>query len=194
MADDCLKAVDDAIKPGPGETEARDETEEDTESEDAPEEGEERPQQVSRPGKLLDRLLYCGKLPRYAFPTDVATFHVFDRDRSSRFRPIMRFAPQQGLPVALTQYAPGKQVWISGECYTSGAIYSVMSDDRFAAWESKRIYMECSECGFANFAIGEANRNETGTRPATAKRVAARRLSVPVAIGCARRALHTRST
>ena len=110
----------------------------------------------------VDRLLYCGKLPRYAFPTDVATFHVFDQGRSSRFRPIMRFAPSQGLPIALTQYAPSKQVWISSKCYTSGAIYSVMSEDRFAAWDSKRIYMECSDCGFAKtFSIGEANRSET---------------------------------
>jgi ATP-dependent helicase YprA (DUF1998 family) len=162
MVADCLKAVDEAIRPGPGETDEGTEADDDTESEDAAEEGEDRPRQTSRPGKLLDRLLYCGKLPRYAFPTDVATFHVFDRDRSSRFRPIMRFAPSQGLPIALTQYGPGKQVWISGKCYTSGAIYSVMSDDRFAAWESKRIYMECSECGFARtFPVGEASRNET---------------------------------
>jgi len=54
-----------------------------------------------------------------------------------------------GLPIALTQYAPGKQIWISGKCYTSGAIYSVMSADRFQAWEAKRIYQECSICGFA---------------------------------------------
>jgi hypothetical protein len=58
---------------------------------------------------LLDRLLYRGILPRYAFPTDVATFHVFDLARSSRFRPIMRFAPSQGLPIALTQYAPANR-------------------------------------------------------------------------------------
>lgn len=162
MKDDCLKAVDDAIRPGPGEAEAEAEDDDDDEAEDTPEEGEERPRQASNPGKLLDRLLYCGKLPRYAFPTDVATFHVFDRDRSTHYRPIMRFAPSQGLPIALTQYAPGKQVWISGKCYTSGAIYSVMAEDRFDAWEGKRIYMECSECGFARtFAIGEANRGET---------------------------------
>ena len=162
MKDDCLEAVDDAIRPGPGESVAEDEAAEDSETEAASEQDEERPLQASNPGKLLDRLLYRGKLPRYAFPTDVATFHVFDRDRSTRFRPIMRFAPSQGLPIALTQYAPGKQVWISGKCYTSGAIYSSMSEDRFSAWDSKRIYMECSECGFAKtFLIGEANRNET---------------------------------
>ena len=32
---------------------------------------------------LLDRLLYKAVLPRYAFPTDVAAFHVFDQDRST---------------------------------------------------------------------------------------------------------------
>ena len=161
MKDDCLAAIDESIRPGPGEA-AIEEDGDDAEAEEPLEEGEERPQQASNPGKLLDRLLYCGKLPRYAFPTDVATFHVFDQDRSSPFRHIMRFAPSQSLPIALTQYAPGKQVWISGKCYTSGAIYSVMADERFEAWESRRIYMECSECGFARtFAVGEANRGET---------------------------------
>ena len=111
--------------------------------------------------KLLDRLLYRGILPRYAFPTDVATFHVFDQARSSRFRPIMRFAPSQGLPIALIQYAPGKQIWISGKCYSSGAIYSVMPSDRFAAWEAKRLYCECSACGFARtYEIGEISRGD----------------------------------
>jgi hypothetical protein len=61
----------------------------------------------------------------------------------------MRFAPSQGLPIALSQYAPGKQVWSAGKCYTSGAIYSVMSDERFNAWETRRRYLECRRCGFA---------------------------------------------
>lgn len=167
MVEDCLKAVDEAIRPGPGEAEAEQAEDADEESEQQAEEGEERPAQASSPGKLLDRLLYCGKLPRYAFPTDVATFHVFDRDRSTGFRPIMRFAPSQGLPVALSQYAPGKQVWISGKCYTSGAIYSVMSDDRYEAWQSRRVYMECSECGYAKTdPVGTVNRGDTKDCPA----------------------------
>lgn len=162
MRHDCLKAIDDAIQFDSGGIWSERETISDIETEDPSEQDEERPQQASNPGKLLDRLLYCGVLPRYAFPTDVATFHVFDRDRSSRFRPIMRFAPSQGLPIALTQYAPGKQVWISGKCYTSGSIYSVISDDRFAAWDSRRIYMECEDCGFARtFSTSEVNRGET---------------------------------
>lgn len=162
LVQDCLDAIDDAIGSSPGVPDPSSESNDATESEFQPEEGEETSPQASSTDKLLDRLLYCGKLPRYAFPTDVATFHVFDTDRSTRFRPIMRFAPQQGLSVALSQYAPGKQVWISGKCYTSNAIYSVDPTDRFDAWESKRIYMECEVCGFARtYTIGEAQRHDT---------------------------------
>ena len=162
LADDCICAVDAAIGVESGELRASGDTDEDSEMEAAAEEGEELPRQNAATEKLLDRLLYCGKLPRYAFPTDVATFHVFDKERSSRFRPIMRFAPQQGLSTALTQYAPGKQVWISGKCYTSGAVYSVNPKDRYTAWESKRIYMECRECGFAStYSTEQASKNET---------------------------------
>ena len=163
LADDCINAIDVAVGPESGDPGASSgDTDGAPELEVSAEEGEERPWQHAGTEKLLDRLLYCGKLPRYAFPTDVATFHVFDLDRSSRFRPIMRFAPQQGLPTALTQYAPGKQVWISGKCYTSGAVYSVNPDDRYAAWKSKRIYMECRECGFAStYPIEQVSRNET---------------------------------
>ena len=164
---DCLEAIDEAIGPRPSGANGSETSDEATESEYQPEEGEERSQEARNTDKLLDRLLYCGKLPRYAFPTDVATFHVFDIDRSTRFRPIMRFAPQQGLSVALSQYAPGKQVWISGKCYTSNAIYSVNPNDRYDAWDTKRIYMECNICGFANtYAIGQAQRNETRDCPA----------------------------
>ena len=43
----------------------------------AGEEGDESTAPDARHEWLLDRLLYKGVLPRYAFPTDVATFHVF---------------------------------------------------------------------------------------------------------------------
>ena len=163
MKEDCLAAVDGAIRYGAGKPGAGGVSDPDdaTGTEDAPEQGEEQSQQSWNSGKLLDRLLYCGILPRYAFPTDVATFHVFDQARSTSFRPIMRFAPSQGLSVALSQYAPGKQVWISGKCYTSGAIYSPMRDERFEAWAAKRIYMECSDCGFARtFETAEVDQGE----------------------------------
>lgn len=147
MVTDCISAVDEAIRQDREEVDVESKTEESVEQFE--EVGDEQPARASRPDKLLDRLLYCGKLPRYAFPTDVATFHVFDRDRSSWFRPIMRFAPSQGLPVALSQYAPGKQVWISGKCYTSKAIYSFMPDERYQSYQDQQVYRHCNQCGYA---------------------------------------------
>jgi hypothetical protein len=153
MVVDCVTAVETAIS-NDSVAGARVEKEDEPDGADAGAEvqeevGEEAPPQKAVTGTLLDRLLYKGVLPRYAFPTDVATFSVFDLERSTQYKPVMRFAPSQGLPVALSQYAPGKQVWISGKCYTSGAIYSPMSEDRYDAWQNRRLYRECSECGFA---------------------------------------------
>ena len=114
LKDDCISAIEAAIRIGPKEETPAKSAQDEEPSEDSPEGDEEKPTESPNSGQLLDRLLYRGVLPRYAFPTDVATFHVFDQALSSRFRPIMRFAPSQGLPIALSQYAPGKQIWISG--------------------------------------------------------------------------------
>jgi len=116
----------------------------------APEVGEERPAETADKSKLLDWLLYKAVLPRYAFPTDVATFYVFDYERSSSFRSVPRFAPSQGLPVALSQYAPGKQIWISGKCYTSGALYSPTHQDLSKAWQDRKLFLECTVCGYSS--------------------------------------------
>jgi hypothetical protein len=120
------------------------------------EEGEERPGRDPASENLLDRLLYKGVLPRYAFPTDVASFYVFDPDRSTLFRPVFRFTPSQGLPVALSQYAPGKEVWIDNKLWTSGAVYSPMRNDRYHAWQVRRLYSECSVCHYARTTAIEA--------------------------------------
>jgi ATP-dependent helicase YprA (DUF1998 family) len=148
MIADCLKAIDDALAEiVESETDTQ---EDDDETTEVPDEEGSTPSQLGRTSMLLDRLLYCGVLPRYAFPTDVATFSVFNRELSTGFRHVLRFAPSQSLPVALSQYAPGKQVWISGKCYESGAIYSTMRNDRKEAYANRRLYRECSICGFAD--------------------------------------------
>jgi ATP-dependent helicase YprA (DUF1998 family) len=168
MKADCVATLEDAIRMAPNETNPSNADTEDPEfSEESPEEGEEIPDQHENTGQLLDRLLYRGVLPRYAFPTDVAAFHVFNQARSNKFRPVMRFAPSQGLPVALSQYAPGKQIWISGKCYVSGAVYSVMPDERYEAWQNKRLYCECTACGFARtFSTTEMKRGDKQDCPA----------------------------
>lgn len=172
IAEDTLQAIDVAIQ--------TDESEESTESdEDAltpnkrsneseegleiqEEQGDVQSKRQLKSEFLLDRLLYKGILPRYAFPTDVATFHVFDRAESTDFRrPKFKYSPSQGLNVALTQYAPGKEVWIANKLWTSGAIYSSITGERFHAWESRRVYYECNICGHAEtMSVGQATLGE----------------------------------
>lgn len=116
---------------------------------------------------LLDRLLYMGILPRYAYPTDVVSFHIFDRNRSTRFRPMFQYAPSQGLATALTQYAPGKEVWVDGKLWTSGALFSPVRSDRFQAWQRRRLYFECNVCRYAaTSSLEEADRGERRDCPA----------------------------
>lgn len=172
LIDDTLRPIDDAIEydlggltaaaaegtavPAEGDSSA-------ASSFEAPEEeGEEQPGRDPASEKLLDRLLYKGVLPRYAFPTDVAGFYVFNQERSTLFRPVFRFSPSQGLPVALSQYAPGKEVWIGSKLWTSGAIYSPMRQDRYRAWQARRLYYECRCCHYAQTTtLEEGRRGET---------------------------------
>ncbi len=172
LIDGTLRPIDEAIEYDPGAVAgagaggaaapAGDDESGGTSLEAPDEVGEERPGRDPASEKLLDRLLYKGVLPRYAFPTDVAAFHVFDPDRSTLFRPAFRFTPSQGLPVALSQYAPGKEVWIGNKLWTSGAVYSPMRNDRYRAWESRRLYYECRYCNYARTtALEEGARGET---------------------------------
>lgn len=133
--------------------------------------GEERPGGDALQDNLLDRLLYMGVLPRYAFPTDVATFYVFDPASSRGPMPAFHFTPSQGLAVALSQYAPGKEVWIANKRYTSGAIYSPLRGERSRAWQRKRLYYECRHCHFAQTrGLAEGHRGERLDCPACGTR------------------------
>lgn len=173
LADATLATIDPAIEPArygadAAEILSTDFDEEDATVTDAPaEEGEERANPRRTSENLLDRLLYKGVLPRYAFPTDVVSFYVFDRDRSTRFRPEFTYAPSQGLPAALTQYAPGKRVWIDGKEWSSGALYSPMFEDRIHAWHDRRLYFECQKCHYARTEThDDAERGELRDCPA----------------------------
>lgn len=155
LIDGTLGPIDDALsaddqRPQQREERPQREQEEEEVTGERPEEvGEERPSLASSSPNLLNRLLYKGVLPRYAFPTDVVTFHVFDEGASTKYRAAFQFTPSQGLPVALSQYAPGKEVWIANKLWRSGAIYSPLRGELFRAWETRRLYYECTRCHYA---------------------------------------------
>ena len=116
----------------------------------AAEHHEQAPERASDPTKLLDRLFDRGVLPRYAFPTDVATFHVFNKAASTERRAVLRYSPQLGLNQALSAYAPGREVWVNGERHYSFAIWTPFN--RRECWQAflgTKIYFECDRCGYA---------------------------------------------
>jgi ATP-dependent helicase YprA (DUF1998 family) len=124
----------------PGDDEVEDEVMEDVEDED---------HGIVDNGKLLDRLFDEALLPKYAFPTDVATFSVFE-EGTDPWKPKRRYSPQQSLNAALSQYAPGHEVWVDGQSYLSLGLYAEREEDRFNAYREKRLYFQCRVCNYAH--------------------------------------------
>ncbi|MEX2616004.1 MAG: DEAD/DEAH box helicase [Alphaproteobacteria bacterium] len=121
-------------------------------------------------GKLLDRLFDVGLLPKYAFPTDVATFSVFESD-TDPWRPKRRYSPQLGLNAALSQYAPGHEVYVDSQRYISLGLYSEHEDDRYEAYRNRRLYYQCQICNYADLKdLAEGYVDETRDCPACATR------------------------
>ncbi len=111
---------------------------------------EEAPEGGLDPEKLLDRLFDRGVLPRYAFPTDVVTFHVFDKNASTDRKAVLKYSPQLGLNQALSSYAPGREVWVNGERHYSFAIWTPFRRrECWQAWFAMKVYFECDRCGYA---------------------------------------------
>lgn len=97
---------------------------------------------------LLDRLFAKGVLPRYAFPTDVVSFYVFDRGANSFGRPKILYSPQQGLSAALSQYAPGRAVWVDGQRWYSFALWTPFHE-QYKRYRAHELFYECGKCGFS---------------------------------------------
>ena len=111
---------------------------------------EEAPERSLDPEKLLDRLFDCGILPRYAFPTDVVTFHIFDKTQSTERKAVLRYTPQLGLNQALSSYAPGREIWVNGVRHYSFALWTPFKRrDCWREWSRRKIYFECERCGYA---------------------------------------------
>ncbi len=71
-------------------------------------------------GQLLDALFDAGLLPTYAFPTDLASFYVFERDGD---KVKIKERPQQSKLQALSEYAPGRLLVVNKETYRVGGVF-----------------------------------------------------------------------
>jgi ATP-dependent helicase YprA (DUF1998 family) len=104
---------------------------------------------------LLEFLLAEALLPTYAFPTDLATFQVEDWDAQKRDL-VARYAPQQSIARALSEYAPGRLITIDKRRYKSAAVtanVAATADQRARPLFSnphRKPYVFCDQkhCGY----------------------------------------------
>ena len=64
--------------------------------------------------------------------------------------PKRRYSPQQSLNAALSQYAPGHEVWVDGKRYISLGLYAEREEDRLEAYQDRRLYFQCRVCNYAD--------------------------------------------
>lgn len=73
---------------------------------------------------LLDALLKAAILPTYSFPRNVIGFDVEDSETNGR---TLKEEPQRSLELALSEYAPGREIIIDKKTYISGGLFSHVS-------------------------------------------------------------------
>ena len=99
-----------------------------------------------------------------AFPQMLLPSMCSIADKSTDYRPAFKFTPFQGLAVALSQYAPGKEVWIAGKQYRSGADLFPSKKRAVAAWGDRAVLITNVPAGYAEYVSlqkGETGRRET---------------------------------
>ena len=70
---------------------------------------------------LLDLLFDKGLLPSYAFPTDLCSFVIQEREKFGKV--IERERPQLAKTQALSEYAPGRILVVNKQTYRVGGIF-----------------------------------------------------------------------
>ncbi|CCV65553.1 Putative DEAD/DEAH box helicase [Paracholeplasma brassicae] len=74
--------------------------------------------QIEDSRKIFDALFETGILPTYSFPLDVIEFNIEDSEGH------IKLAPQRGIDVALSEYAPGRTIVVDKKTYKSAGIYT----------------------------------------------------------------------
>jgi len=104
--------------------------------------------------KLIEFLFSRGFLPSYAFPRDLCALQIEGppevRSGFTKVNIIQR--PQQGLNIALSEYAPGRFVVIDKKTYRIGSVAangSTAVENRSSRlFSERRYYIFCPECEF----------------------------------------------
>lgn len=106
---------------------------------------------------LIEFLFSRGFLPSYAFPRDLCALQIEQGTTKPGHRVQIIQRPQQGLNIALTEYAPGRLVVVNKKTYRVGTVASggtsVVENRAERLFSGKRLYVHCPACMFtAGFA------------------------------------------
>ncbi len=114
---------------------------------------------------LLDALFEHGFLPMYAFPREVCSFVIEEWKQSSgRSQRIgIKQRPQQSIDVALSEYAPGRELIVDKATYRVGGIYVDPFPGATLANRVPSIFKRacstfalCAKCGYTHHEQGSA--------------------------------------
>lgn len=109
---------------------------------------------------FIEFLFARGLLPSYAFPTDICSFQIQEHAPGAHgdFRVVEQ--AQQGLNIALSEYAPGRLVVLNKKTYRVGTVAASGPDtevNRAAAlFDQGKVYRHCTQCSYtAGFILGD---------------------------------------
>jgi hypothetical protein len=100
--------------------------------------------------ELLTALIERAILPRYAFPTDTVTFWVPKQRRvgTNQQKREFDYQPQRDLQIALTEYAPGRDLTIDKFRFRGAALYNPFQPAIQPLLDRARAYTSCEVCGY----------------------------------------------
>ena len=106
---------------------------------------------------LLDALYEEGIIPTYSFPKDVVSTYIYGPDEK------LAYQVERGLDIAISEYAPGRDIVVDKETYQIGGLYFPGSERRKGhASDPAKLYFDdknyvkdiatCTECGWFGLA------------------------------------------
>jgi len=125
--------------------------------------------QTSEETMLLELLFEHGFLPTYAFPREVRSFVIEEWKHDSRgaWRIGIKQRPQQSVDIALSEYAPGRELIVDKATYRVGGIYidpfpgATLANRVPSIFKQARSsFVLCANCGYTQLeqVSGEAQR------------------------------------
>ncbi len=103
---------------------------------------------------LIEFLFAHGFLPAYAFPRDLCALQIEERTRLRGYDEIKIVQrPQQGLAIALSEYAPGRLVVVNKRTYRVGSVAAqaagTVIDRAVPLFAERRLYAHCPSCFYS---------------------------------------------